>query len=107
MSVYVDTLTDYGWRLGPSCHMYADTLEELHVMAQRLGMKRRWFQNDPRLPHYDLVATRRAIAIQFGAKEVSWREMWEHMKTRSAAVNANKSANKSFRPPKNPRKVRV
>jgi hypothetical protein len=26
--VYVDMLIDYGWRLGPSCHLLADTEED-------------------------------------------------------------------------------
>lgn len=33
MAVYVDSLVNYGWKYGPSCHMMADTLEELHEMA--------------------------------------------------------------------------
>lgn len=46
--VYVDDLVRYGYgpaRLrGGSCHMMADTLEELHAMAASIGMKRAWFQ---------------------------------------------------------------
>lgn len=67
MAVYVDRLMNHGWHLGPNCHMFADTLEELHAMADKIGMKRSWFQNKPELPHYDLVASRRKKAIQFGA----------------------------------------
>jgi len=70
---YVDTLLDYGWRLGPSCHLMADSLDELHDMAARLGLKRRWFQDDPRLPHYDLTTRRRAAAVHLGAREVGRR----------------------------------
>lgn len=33
MGVYIDELRDWGWRLGPSCHMIADTNEELHEFA--------------------------------------------------------------------------
>jgi len=66
MSVYVDQLADHGWRLGKSCHMIADTLEELHAMAERIGMKRAWFQPKS-FPHYDLVASRRKRAIAAGA----------------------------------------
>jgi hypothetical protein len=67
MSVYVDPLVDYGWKYGPSCHMFADTLEELHQLASQLGMKQSWFQNDPRLPHYDLTKSKREKAIELGA----------------------------------------
>jgi len=83
MAVYVDSLVDYVWRLGPSCHMFADTLEELHTMADKIGMKRSWFQKSNKgLPHYDLVRSRRNKAISFGTIELDrntaiakWREL--------------------------------
>lgn len=75
MSVYVDPLIDYGWKLGPSCHMVADTLEELHAMAEKIGMKRSWFQDkEHSMPHYDLVASKRKLAVQNGAVELTRRE---------------------------------
>lgn len=52
------------------CHMTADTLEELHAMARRIGHKRSWFQ-DGRWPHYDLVESKRRLAVRYGAVEVS------------------------------------
>lgn len=72
MSVYVDDLRDYGWRLGPSCHLWADDIDELHTFAARIGMKRSWFQ-DNTLPHYDLVKSRRDRAIQLGAVQLDRR----------------------------------
>jgi hypothetical protein len=80
MSVYVDVLVCYGvrvGRLGPEtkwCHMFADSLEELHAMASAIGMKRTWFQDKPGFPHYDLVASKRAKAVALGAVEVDGRE---------------------------------
>lgn len=56
------------------CHMWADSLEELHEMADKVGMKRAWFQNKESLPHYDLVPSRRARAIKHGAIEASLRD---------------------------------
>lgn len=53
------------------CHLWADSEEELHTMAQRLGMRRSWFQNRPGFPHYDLVPSKRALALRLGAKEMS------------------------------------
>ncbi len=70
MTVYVDELQryDHGPKClrGGSCHMMADTLEELHAMADAIGMKRTWFQ-PLSSPHYDLTASRRAKAIALGA----------------------------------------
>jgi Protein of unknown function (DUF4031) len=53
--------------------MTADTLEELHTLAAKIGMKRRWFQNG-RVPHYDLTPARREAALAAGAVFVSARE---------------------------------
>lgn len=79
MSVYVDPLIFHGgsvrFRWPRSCHMYADSLDELHRMADAIGMRRAWFQNHPSHPHYDLVGTLRAKAVQLGAIEHSCEEM--------------------------------
>lgn len=73
MAVYVDDLRDWKWHLGPSCHLAADSLDELHAFAARLGLKRTWFQAGKRRdrPHYDLTAERRARAVRMGAVETS------------------------------------
>lgn len=71
--VYVDELSDRGWILRgkriKSCHMAADTLEELHAFAYRMGLKREWFQ-DKSIPHYDLTEKMRNRAVRMGAKEL-------------------------------------
>lgn len=84
MSVYVDPLMNHGWRLGPSCHMYADTLDELHAMARKIGLKLKWFQcQKAAFPHYDLVESRRYYAVLYGAIEhtrtqmVNWKQARE------------------------------
>lgn len=70
MAVYVDPLIDYGWKLGASCHLYADSLEELHNFAHGIMMRRQWFQiSKSGIPHYDLTQSRRRMAIQHGAIE--------------------------------------
>jgi hypothetical protein len=52
------------------CHMVADTVAELHAMADRIGVARRWFQSHSALPHYDVCLAKRALALQFGAIEI-------------------------------------
>jgi hypothetical protein len=56
-------------------HMTADTRDELHEFAARLGMARHWFQDHPRLWHYDVVEKTRQRAIEMGAQSVSVREL--------------------------------
>jgi hypothetical protein len=73
MGVYVDRLRDWGWHLGPSCHLIADTQKELHAFAARLGLRRTWFQGSRSDPHYDLVASKRALAVRLGAIELEDR----------------------------------
>lgn len=74
MAVYVDRLMNHGWRLRgrltKSCHMLADTPEELHALAAVIGLKREWAQ-DGSLLHYDLVPGKRAAAVAAGAIELN------------------------------------
>lgn len=65
------------WKWPQSCHLFSDTYDtdELHAFAAKIGLKRMWFQNNPRLPHYDLTPRKRAEAICHGAKQVTSREL--------------------------------
>lgn len=70
MAVYVDDMrARYGRMV--MCHMAADTEDELHQMADRIGVARKWYQGD----HYDICRAKKKLAIQFGAKKVTRREM--------------------------------
>lgn len=72
LSVYVDNARlPYGRMV--MCHMTADTLEELHEMAARIGIRRKWFQNKS-IPHYDICLSKRALAVKMGAVEETSRE---------------------------------
>lgn len=51
-------------------HLQADTVDELHEFADRLGLRREWFQAKPGRPendHYDVGRTGRARALALGA----------------------------------------
>lgn len=69
MTVYVDDMRAKFGRM-IMCHMIADTEAELHAMAARIGVARRWYQGD----HYDIALSRRALAVAAGAREITWRE---------------------------------
>lgn len=88
MSVYVDPLLGHGgsatFRWKRSCRMYADTEQELHKMADKIGCKRSWYQNKETLKHYDLVVSKRFLAVQNGAVEHSLREMVDFMRKQRA-----------------------
>jgi hypothetical protein len=73
MTVYVDELLVYPGAKPPfdkgSCHLTADTLKELHIFAELVGLKRSWFQDHKLCPHYDLTPRRRAKAVELGATQ--------------------------------------
>ncbi len=79
MHVYVDPLAHYGMKLYgkpiKSCHMYADIgfLIELHETADKIGLKRKWFQNVS-VPHYDITRSKRELAVENGAIELDRNE---------------------------------
>ena len=86
MTIYVDPLHKY--RLTPDvlrdrygdtwCHMGTDgSVEELHAFAKAIGLRRGWFQDVAKIPHYDLIPSKREEAIKQGAKEVSTIEFIE------------------------------
>lgn len=73
MAVYVDPIREHPPVHGEAfwCHMIADDEAELHAMAERIGMRRAWYQGD----HYDLRPELRARALAAGAVEMPMREM--------------------------------
>ena len=74
MTVYVDDAQN-GYGRMKMCHMIADTDEELHEMAANIGVARRWHQQGGHRSQYDICLSKRALAVQRGAKEVSVREL--------------------------------
>ena len=69
MAVYVD---DYRAGFGnmKMSHMVADTEAELHEMADKIGLKRSWYQDR----HYDVSESKRELAIKHGAVPVTSTE---------------------------------
>jgi len=67
MAVYVDD-EQIPWRGRLWCHLVADTLVELHDFADRLGLKRSWFQCKSIYPHYDVTTSVRDRALRLGAQ---------------------------------------
>lgn len=73
--VYVDDMYAPFGRM-KMCHMVADTDEELHAMADRIGVARRWFQHPGTWKrHYDISLGKRTLAVQYGAMEVTSRQI--------------------------------
>jgi hypothetical protein len=70
MTVYVDDAVTL-WRGQRWAHLMADTLDELHAFAARLGMPRHAFQNKTSGAHYDINAAMREQAIALGALPIS------------------------------------
>lgn len=74
MTVFVDDMYLYPmgqFRGMKMSHMIATTEDELHAMADRIGLTRRWYQGD----HYDVSISRRAVAIHYGATTVTMRQL--------------------------------
>lgn len=89
MSCYVDTIRAYpeaGLRHTHFCHLLADTREELHAMADELGVPRRFFQDHPWRWHYDLPEHVRVAAVAHGAVEVTLPFVGELLKRRRSEV---------------------
>jgi len=70
VAVYVDDAVT-PWRGQRWAHLMADTLDELHAFAARLGMPRRAFQNKTSGAHYDVTQDMRLQAIALGAVPIS------------------------------------
>lgn len=68
MTVYVDDVRHAFGRM-VMCHMWADSLEELLAMADRIGVQRRWLQQPPKASwvHFDISLGKKAFAIRAGA----------------------------------------
>ena len=85
MTVYVDDMrAPYGRMV--MCYMVADSEDELLSMADRIGVARRWHQY-PGTPksHFDITLSKRQLAVEQGAIEITWRELALKVRDRRAA----------------------
>lgn len=96
MAVYVDELQWYpgnGQRFGGRgkwwCHLITDgEIQELHDFAQKIGLKREWFQGLPRhnYQHYDLTESMQKTAILTGARLVTSVELVKILKNKKVSL---------------------
>jgi hypothetical protein len=85
MSVYVDNMRASYGRM-KMCHMIADSTEELLAMADRIGVARRWLQKaGTAQEHFDIALSKRALAVEAGAVEVTMMELGRIIRRRRAA----------------------
>ena len=57
-------------------HLIADEIAELHTFALEIGLKKGWFKNIPRNPHYFVSSKRIMIkAVKHGAKKINGIEL--------------------------------
>jgi len=79
MSVYVDNMNATYGRMKMN-HMVADTLAELHEMADKIGVKRKWFQNKASFPHYDICHSKMQMAVKLGAVPLSMMDLGRYIR---------------------------
>ena len=73
--VYIDDFNAPYGRM-KMCHMNADTTEELLLMADKIGVNRKWIQYPgTSKEHFDVCLSAKVKAIANGAKEISSREL--------------------------------
>ncbi len=86
MGVYVDDMkAPFGRMI--MCHLLADTDAELHAMAAKIGVARRWHQYPGTVKsHYDICLSKRAKAVAAGAIEVDARGVVAILRIRREAL---------------------
>ncbi len=83
MPVYVDNMRA-PFRRMKMCHMVADTHDELVAMADKIGVARRWIQKPgTSQEHFDIALSKRKLAVENGAVEVTMRELGEILKRKA------------------------
>jgi hypothetical protein len=100
MTVYVDQMfipATVGGHTSRWCHLTADTKDELHAFAARIGLRRSYFQTCKRSRacrpaeqcvhwHYDVTEGKRHQAVRLGAVEINRQQMVDLLRARRANV---------------------
>lgn len=86
MGVYVDGMRAAFGRMR-MCHMVADSTDELLAMADHIGVDRRWFQKAGTAhEHFDICMSKRRLAVEAGAAEISMMELGRILRARRRDV---------------------
>lgn len=75
-------LIDYPVGTRGYCHLVGDSIQNLHLFAESIGVKRCWFHN-PRgknKPHYDVKGDQVTRALNAGAEQVTSEEIVTFLK---------------------------
>ena len=111
MPVYVDSLKpsikNKNWKYDKSCHLVADSLEELHAFAKEIKMPIAWFQNRLGMPHYDLTEGKRAEAIKAGAVQMSEAQLVDMMMKVRKEHNASNLTMSTYLTLKNTSEIQI
>jgi hypothetical protein len=101
VTVYVDNVripATVGRRHAHWSHLTADTQDELHDFAERLGLRRAWFQRGKsyagRPPvgwHYDVTDEIRLQALALGAQPVTMRDLAAILSARRSAQSGQQA----------------
>ena len=88
MTVYVDSARNH-YRGMIMCHMWADEVEELLAMVDKIGVDRKWIQGHPTLSltkyasarwvHFDISLTKKRLALKHGAVQTDIFGPLEHI----------------------------
>lgn len=94
MAVFVDNMEAAFGRM-VMCHMVADTHEELVLMADTIGVQRKWIQKaGTRWEHFDISKVKRRAAVQNGAIEITLFQLGRKCRSRPAFTAALEEAQK-------------
>jgi hypothetical protein len=88
--IYVDDIIDWPGDIAPQakkfgkkwCHLWCDPGEEeqLHAFAKKIGLRREYYQLHRIVNHYDLIPSKRELAIFQGARPMQMIEWFKSRK---------------------------